>query len=156
MVMIVNKYLSYLAFLLISLAAGGIGSLFTMAGLPAYEQLNRPPLKPPSILFPIVWTILFLLMGVGAARVWKRPGRDRAILVYGVQLFFNVLWSAWFFLLQWRLFAFFWLLALILLVALMIRSFIRIDVLAGAIQIPYLLWCAFAAYLNFGFWFLNR
>ena len=153
-----KTYLPELVFILITLAAGGLSAIAVMKGMPFYEQLAKPPLTPPSAVFPIVWSILYLLMGIGAARVWKAhaPRRGTAIAVFGVQLVMNALWSVWFFALQALLFAFVWLIALILAIALMIRVFSGIDRPAAWMQVPYLLWCCFAAYLNFGIWILNR
>ena len=153
-----KKWLPYILFLLITLAVGGLSAIFVMKGMPAYEELAKPPLTPPSILFPIAWSILYVLMGLGAARVWIASPRDRrnAITIYGVQLIINFLWSLWFFTLQLRLFAFFWLLLMIAAIILMIRAFYKLDRPAAWLQIPYLLWSVFAAYLNFGVWLLNR
>jgi len=148
----------YLFFILLSLAVGGLSSFAVAKGMPAYQLLYKPPLTPPSIVFPIVWTLLYILMGVSAARVWLTgsEGRGHAIDVFALQLVLNFFWSIWFFGLQALLFSFMWLLALIIAILWMIRVFSQIDPLAGRLQIPYLLWCTFAAYLNFCFWFLNR
>lgn len=152
------KSLPYVVFILLTLAVGGLSSLAVAAGMPVYAQLVKPPLTPPSLLFPIAWTLLYILMAVGAAQVWNSASgrRQDALTLYFVQLALNALWSVWFFALQARLFAFFWLLALIAAIVRMIRSFSQINRIAGRLQIPYLLWCSFAAYLNFGVWLLNR
>jgi len=147
----------YIAFLLVTAAIGGLGALVVNAGMPAYQALEKPGFTPPDIVFPIAWSILYLLMAIGAARVWNTHSRqrDRAIKLFLLQLVMNFLWNVWFFTLHWFLFAFVWLLALIVLIVLMIRDFSRIDVPAGRIQIPYLLWCCFAAALNLGVALLN-
>ena len=153
-----RKYWIELAFILLTLAVGGLSALFVSRGMPPYEAAAKPPLTPPSLAFPIVWSLLYLLMGYGAARVWLsgRPGRTAAITAFGVQLALNFFWSLWFFGLQWRLFAFVWLLLLIAAILWMIRAFAPLDRTAARLQIPYLLWVCFAAYLNLGVWLLNR
>ena len=153
-----KKYMPYLVFILISLAAGGLSAIAVMRGLPAYERLAKPPLTPPSAAFPVVWGILYILMGAGAARGWRARGRGRgaALALYGLQLALNLLWSVWFFALGLRLFAFVWLLALAAAVALMIRAYYKINRPAAWLQVPYLAWSVFAAYLNLGVWLLNR
>ena len=143
--------------------AEGIGALsgwLTREGIRLYnETVNQPPLSPPPIVFPIVWSILFALMGIGAARVYLTPAsnaRSRGLLLWLVQLTFNFLWTIVFFNLQTYAFAFFWLIALWLLILWMTITFYRTDKPAALLQIPYLLWVAFAGYLNFGVWMLNR
>ena len=143
--------------------AEGVGALagwLTRDGLDIYKQtVTQPPLSPPSFIFPIVWAILYALMGIGAARVYLTPAsnaRSRGLLLWLVQLAFNFLWSIVFFNLQAYAFAFFWLIALWLLILWMTVSFYRVDKTAALLQIPYLLWVAFAGYLTFGVWVLNR
>lgn len=143
--------------------AEGVGALagwLTRDGVELYKQtVLQPPLSPPSAVFPIVWTILYALMGIGAARVYLTPAsnaRSRGLLLWLVQLFFNFLWSIVFFNLQAYAFAFFWLVALWLLILWMTVRFYQVDKVAALLQIPYLLWVAFAGYLNFGVWMLNR
>ena len=153
-----KKYRPFVLSILLALAVGGIGGLATQRGLPIYEQLTKPPLTPPALLFPVVWTLLYTFMGVGAALVWKTSGplRTRALTVYAVQLMFNCLWSVLFFGFQAYLPALFWLLVLWLLIVTMVVLFYRVNPIAGVLQIPYLLWVSFAAYLNAGIWWLNR
>lgn len=135
--------------------AGFISGPFTRA---QYTQLIQPPLAPPPLAFPIVWGILYLLMGVASWLVWRQhtPESRRALVLYAVQLVVNFLWPIAFFNLQWRLFAFFWLLLLIILVWFTKRAFERISPAAGWLMLPYLLWCCFAAYLNLGIYLLNN
>ena len=143
--------------------AEGVGALsgwLTREGVEVYQQtVTQPPLSPPAFVFPIVWTILYALMGIGAARIWMAPpssNRTRALLLFFVQLAFNFFWSIIFFNLQAFGFAFFWLLALWALIIGMIATFARVDKAAAWLQLPYLLWVTFAAYLNLGVWLLNR
>ena len=121
--------------------------------------IEQPPLSPPAIVFPIVWTILFALMGIGAARIYLAPAsgtRSRSLQLFLLQLAFNFFWSIIFFNLERFGFALLWLIALWVLILFMILSFRKVDRLGALLQIPYLLWVTFALYLNFGVWLLNR
>ena len=118
----------------------------------------QPPLSPPAWVFPIVWSILFALMGISAARIWLSPAsaqRSRGLNLYVAQLAVNFFWSLIFFNAQAYGFAFLWLVLLWALVLWMILTFRKADPLAAWLQLPYLLWLTFAAYLNLGVWFLN-
>jgi len=120
--------------------------------------MEKPPLLPPAILFPIVWVILFALMGIGAARIYLAPpseARSRGLLIFLAQLAVNFFWSIIFFNLQAYGFALLWLLFLWLLILWMILTFRKVDRIAALLQVPYLLWVTFAAYLNLGVWLLN-
>lgn len=145
-------------FILLSLAAGGLGAVAVNKGLPYYHTLEKPPLTPPSIVFPIVWTILYVLMGLAVAGVWKSHDRGRlpAIGIYVWQLVLNALWNVWFFGLRLYLFSFIWLIALLGSVFWMAAAFYHIRPWTGKLQIPYLIWVAFAGYLNLAIWLLNR
>lgn len=142
--------------ILIPLAVGSISSLFSQAAA-TYRELNQPPLAPPSIVFPVVWTILYILMGISSYMIYmsQDPGRIQALKIYALQLFFNFGWSILFFTFSKYLLAFFWLIAFIILIAAMIKQFYKISPAAAYLQIPYLLWCLFAAYLNLGFYLVN-
>lgn len=146
----------YVKSILIPLILGAIVSFITYQFID-YDSLEQPPLSPPSFLFPIVWTILYTLMGVSYG-ILKSNGlaTPEINLIYYLQLAVNLLWPIAFFVLEWRLFAFVWLLLLIVLVIIMIIKFYNQNKLAGLLQIPYLVWCIFAAYLNFGVYYLNR
>lgn len=148
---------TYLIFLLIPLAVGGLGALVTSAGMPAYEQLNKPFFTPPSLLFPIVWGILYILMGIGGARVWLKGAGQRTLpmVLFGLQLILNFLWTFWFFGARLYLLSFLWLLLLLVVLSWMIHAFSEVDKVAGRLQIPYLIWCCFAAVLNFAIFLLN-
>lgn len=142
----------------IPLAVGGLSALITMGSMDDFSALEQPPLSPPGWLFPVVWTILYTLMGIASYLVYTsgKPGRAKtALTVYGVQLVFNFLWSIVFFNLGWYLFAFFWIIGLWLLIILTTVLFYRINKTAGYLMIPYILWVTFAAYLNFGIYLLN-
>ena len=141
-------------------AVGALSGWLTRDGARLYgETIVKPPLSPPGIVFPIVWGLLFLLMGISAARIWLAPpsrARSRSLLLFAVQLAFNFFWSILFFNLQAFGRSFFWLMALWGLILWMILSFRRVDVPAAWLQVPYFLWVTFAAYLNLGVWMLNR
>ena len=145
--------------LFIPLAVGGISALLTMESMETFERINQPPFSPPGWLFPVVWTILYILMGVSAYLIAtgsadNKPKRN-AFIVYGIQLFFNFFWSIIFFNMENYLFAFIWLVALWVLIIANIFLFYRISKPAGLLLIPYLLWVTFAGYLNFAIYLLN-
>ena len=122
-----------------------------------YNMMNMPSFAPPGFLFPIVWTILYILMGISSYLVSESylPMVDNALKIYVLQLIVNLLWSFIFFSFDLYLFAFIWILLLIFLVVLMIIKFYQISKLSAFLQIPYLLWIVFAAVLNFSVFLLN-
>lgn len=140
----------------VPLALGAAVGMLTQSG-DAFERLTKPALSPPAILFPIVWSLLYTLMGVSYTRLELRGLTDDGTkLIYYTQLVFNLLWPIAFFALGWRLFALIWILLLDLLVLAMVVRFYRSEKLSGQLQIPYLVWVLFATYLNIGFYVLNR
>lgn len=151
---------TYAFWIVLAEIVGALSGWLTRKGVKIYNATARqPPLSPPSIVFPIVWGMLFILMGIGAARIYLSPAsnaRSRSLLLFFVQLAFNFFWSIIFFNLQTFGFASLWLIALWVLILLMILSFWEVDKPAAWLQIPYLLWVSFAAYLNLGVWLLNR
>ena len=153
------KFKTYVLGILLAEAVGALSGWLSRNGMKAYESaIIQPPLSPPSWLFPIVWTLLYALMGIGAARVYSAPispERSRGLNLFIIQLVVNFFWSLIFFNAQAFGFALLWLLLLWTLVLWMIVEFRQVDKLAGNIQIPYLLWLTFAAYLNLGVWYLN-
>lgn len=155
-----STWKTYAFWIALAEAIGAFSGWLTRKSVKIYNAaVKQPPLSPPSIVFPIVWGILFILMGIGAARIYLSPAskaRSRSLLLFLVQLAFNFFWSIIFFNLQAFGFAFLWLIALWILILLMILSFREVDQPAAWLQIPYLLWVSFAAYLNFGVWLLNR
>ena len=154
-----QNWKSYLFWILLSEAVGALSGWLTREGTAIYAQtIVKPPLSPPGWVFPVVWTILYALMGIGAARIYQAPPSNKRSLglnLFVVQLVVNFFWSPVFFNLQASGFAFFWLLLLWGLVLWMILVFRKVDPTAAKLQIPYLLWLTFAAYLNFGVWYLN-
>ena len=143
----------------IPLASGGISALITMGSMDSFGELNKPPLSPPGWLFPVVWSILFILMGIASYLVVtaeENALKLPALVLYGVQLIFNFFWSIIFFNFEAYLFAFVWLLILWVLILATAVLFYKISKPAGLLLIPYLLWVTFAGYLNFGIYLLNR
>ena len=142
------------------LLVGAIAGLLTRNAMQDFDVLIKPPLSPPGWLFPIIWTILYTLMGISAYLIKTADAdaeaKSDALMIYNYQLIVNFLWSIFFFNFEWRLFSFFWILLLWVLIILMIRQFDKISKTAAYINLPYLLWVTFAAYLNFGIWWLNR
>lgn len=155
-----QNWKTYGVWILIAEAVGLLSAWFSRSGMEAYsETVVQPPLAPPMWLFPVAWTILYALMGVGAARVWLAPEsaqRRRGLNLFVAQLVVNFFWSLIFFNLQSFGFAFVWLLLLLALVLWMTVVFSQTDRLAAWLQAPYLLWLAFAGYLSFAVWMLNR
>ena len=150
-----NKVLIYIKSILIPVIVGAIVGIIT-SGFMDYEMLEKPFLAPPGIVFPIVWTILYILMGVSYGILKSNDLVNKEInSVYYIQLAVNSLWSIIFFVLKWRLFAFIWIILLAILIISMIRKFYEQNKIAGLLQIPYLLWVIFASYLNLAFYILN-
>ena len=151
-----NKFKTYFKAILIPVLVGGIVG-FLISGSIDYNSLEKPFLSPPSITFPIVWTILYILMGISYAILESNSLVNSKInSIYYLQLFFNALWPSAFFLLKWRLFAFIWIIILAVLIIIMIARFYEKQKTAAWLQVPYLLWTLFATYLNFGVYLLNR
>ena len=149
----------YAIWIIVAEAVGALSGYLSRGGMEYYSSaVEQPALSPPAILFPIVWGILYCLMGIGAARIYitmLSPERNKGLNLYVAQLIVNFFWSLIFFNAQAYGFAFFWLLLLFLLVLWMTVTFYKTDPLAAYLQILYLLWLAFAAYLNAGVWYLN-
>ena len=154
------KWKPLLLALALPLAVGGFSAFLTRDGMRAFASLRQPPLSPPAWLFPVVWTLLYLSMGLAAYLVWvsgvSDRRRDRALTVYGLSLAANFLWPILFFTVQAWLAAFLLLLLLWALVGIAALLFGAITPRAGKLLLPYLAWLTFAAYLNLGVWLLNR
>lgn len=151
-----SQFRDLLPFLLFPLAVGAVSALLTASSMEAFADLCLPPLSPPGWVFPVVWTFLYLLMGFAAFLV-VNSGKcgNNALFFYLLQLFFNFMWSIWFFNCEWYLFSFFWLVALWLLIFATIRSFGIVSPAAANLMLPYLAWVTFAGYLNLWIYFLN-
>ena len=153
------KKRGFLVFPILALAVGGLAGYLSRTGLETvYPQLEKSPLTPPGAVFPIVWVVLYILMGVGRALVVYRggPGVKQAALLWGLQLALNFSWSLLFFAGGYYLAALFCLVVLWLAILAMTAAFAVVSRPAAWLQIPYLLWVAFAGYLNGAVWLLNR
>ncbi len=145
----------------IPLLVGGLSALLTRGNMQIYSEVQTPPLSPPAILFPIVWTLLYILMGVSSAIIWAKCKKDidaaqSGLAAYAVSLAFNFTWSILFFNFRLFGFSFVWLIALWSLILVTILQYRKISPTAAYLQIPYAVWVAFAGYLNAGIWWLNR
>ena len=145
-------------FLAIPLVVGLISGLISMSGMREFNTLTKPVLAPPGFLFPIVWTVLYTLMGYSSYLIYESNDyhSECCLKIYLLNLFVNFLWSPIFFGLNLRLFALIWIILLVLVVAYMILCFYKVNKKAAYLQIPYLVWCLFATYLNLMFYLLNR
>lgn len=153
------RWKTLISAVIIPLLTGTISALISKDGMKNFENINQPPYSPPQWLFPVAWTILYVLMGIASYIVFTSncdiEHKRNALIFYGIQLFFNFLWSPVFFGAKLYLFAFIWLLVMWVLIILTMQKFFKIDKTAGLLMLPYLLWVTFAAYLNFGVFMLN-
>lgn len=156
-----RKYaLPYIVGILIPLGVGALSAFLTRDPMKIYDVIEMPPLSPPGIAFPIVWTVLYVLMGISSVTVCLARTTDPAaarlgIFRYCASLVFNFFWSIIFFNLHSPIFAFAVILVLFYLIVMCVISYWRVSVFAAVLQIPYILWTAFAAYLNAAAYFLN-
>ena len=152
------NYKMLILFIGFALTAGFLGSLLG-GNMASFKNLKKPFFTPPSIAFPIIWTMLYILMGISSYLICcnktDKKFKKRACFFYLIQLLVNTLWSLFFFRFGWFLFAFFWLLLLIALVIVMIIKFYKLKPLAAYLQIPYLLWLVIASILNISIVILN-
>lgn len=149
-----KKYKKLILYILIPLVVGFVGNLLG-GSTDIYEKINTPSFAPPGFLFPIVWTILYTLMGISSYMISKEKNNKTALTVYFVQLGVNALWSLFFFRLNWFLFSALWLVLLLCLIVYMIYEFAKLNKTAAYLQIPYALWVTFALVLNSAIYILN-
>lgn len=151
-----KKILTYAVSLLIPLGLGALTG-YLISGSMDYAMLNKPPLAPPPFLFPVAWSLLYLLMGISYGILRTRGLADTAVnTAYFGQLAVNLLWPVFFFVLKWRLFAFIWIAVLVILVIVMAIRFYQRQQIAGLLQLPYIAWTLFASYLNLSMYLLNK
>lgn len=151
-----KKYKNYIKSVLITLILGAIVGFITMKFMD-YNGLKKPAFAPPEKLFPIMWTILYILMGVSYGRLQDKGLVDKNIkTIYYSQLFVNLLWPIIFFVLKARLVAFIWIVVLAILVLAMVIKFYKKNRITGLLQVPYFIWVVFATYLNFAIYNLNK
>ena len=154
-----EKLTTLLIFIIGTELVGALSALFSGKNFSAfYQSLNQPPLAPPGWLFPVMWAILYVLMGISAYQIYESEHslRRNALLLYGIQLAVNFSWSIVFFRFKSLLGALLVIILLLILVALMMLLFGRIRKSAAWLNLPYLLWTAFATYLTIGIFLLNR
>ncbi|MBR5516065.1 MAG: tryptophan-rich sensory protein [Clostridia bacterium] len=156
-----HKISVYIIACAIPLAIGITSALLTRNNMQIYSELVTPPLSPPSFLFPLVWTVLYILMGISSARVYLNRNKSQknasdGLSFYVLSLAFNFAWSLIFFNMRRFLFAFVWLLILLYLIIRTVICYKKVDKIAAKLQIPYIIWVCFAGYLNFGIWVLNK
>jgi tryptophan-rich sensory protein len=155
-----KKLKPYIISILIALGVEGLSALFTKNNMNMYNTINKPPLSPPMFLFPIVWSVLFILMGISSALIYtkRKENKDEAscaLRLYAVQLAVNFFWSIIFFNMRAYLFAFIWLLLLLGLIIMTILQFRKLSSAAAYLLLPYLIWVMFAGYLIFMVYILN-
>lgn len=139
------------------LIIGALSALLTRGSMQTFEMINKPPLSPPGWIFPIVWTILYVLMGISSYLVViSDQPNDKALSVYFLQLAFNFFWSILFFNLHWYLISFIWLVVLWFLILITIVMFYKISKPAAYLLIPYFLWVTFAGYLNLAIYTIQK
>lgn len=153
-----KKLFTLMIFIFIPLAVGGLSAFLTKDAMSSYGQIIKPDFAPPSFIFPIIWTILYILMGISSYIIWSSDNemKQTALDWYAIQLLFNFIWSIIFFNFQNYLLSFIWLIVLIICICIMIIKFYKISPISAYLQIPYLLWCLIAAYLNLSIYFLNK
>ena len=152
---------AYVISIAIALGVGALAAFLTRGSMDIYSEINMPPLAPPGFLFPIVWTVLYTLMGISAAIIYTsekgtQKERSNALKIYAESLAVNFLWSIVFFNFRAFLTAFAVIVLLLYLILRTVSAYRRIEPVAAYLQIPYVLWVAFASYLNFAVWVLNR
>lgn len=140
------------------IAIGILSAVLTKDMMKEYGAMTKPALSPPASVFPIVWTILYLLMGIASVIVYNSEGSENrtvGLYLHFMQLIFNFFWSIIFFNLKMYMFAFVWLVLLFMIVISMIANYRKVNLIAGLLNIPYLTWLIFAGYLNFMVYFIN-
>lgn len=148
-----NKIKNFFRLFLPIIIGGIVG--FLIKDYIDYEYINKPPLAPPKIFFPIAWSIIYLLMGISYYLFRKDHEDTLTTIVYYIQLFINALWSIVFFIFKWRFFSILWIILLDIFVILLIYLFYKKKPISAYLNIPYLLWSLFATYLTIGIYILN-
>ncbi len=154
------KWKTFVICLIIPLAVGGLSAIITKDSMQVFSSLNKPPLAPPGWLFPVAWTILYILMGIASYLVINSNADSneitKALKLYFLQLAVNFFWPIFFFKFNLYLFSFLWLVLLWVLIICTMVSFYKISKPAGYLLIPYLIWVTFAGYLNLSIYILNK
>ncbi|GFP75113.1 TspO/MBR family protein [Clostridium fungisolvens] len=146
--------------ILISLGGGVMIGFFTNDADKQYVNLNKPIFSPPSWVFPLVWAVLYILIGIAAYRIYelRKQGKNtkNALVYYYIQLILNFLWPIIFFKLKLYGVAFIELVVLIIFIFITIIKFFKVDKVAGFLMLPYILWCLYASILNLFVWIMNE
>lgn len=154
-----RKSKTLIFFIALPLVVGGLASLISRQSMSMFSQLNKPPLSPPGWLFPVVWTVLYVLMGIASYLVFTSGAPQSTVTLslrfYFIQLIFNFFWSIFFFNFEWYFFSFFWLLVLWLLIIITTVFFYKTSPKSAYLMLPYILWVTFAGYLNLGIALIN-
>ncbi len=148
-----NKWKAFVGSAGYTVAVVALGIYLSAGSMQQYEGLYKPPLAPPGWLFPVVWTILYILMAIASWKVALSldPDRGKALLLYRIQLVVNILWPVFFFRLERYWLAFLWLALLWILVKKTIEAFSEVNMKAGQLMIPYIYWITYAVYLNLAY-----
>jgi len=149
-----KEKLTYAFYLLLPIIGGSLVGLLINNSID-YNSLVKPPFSPPSITFPIAWTIIYILLGIAFFLYKKEGSNEKTDVIYYTQLIFNFLWSIIFFLLKWRLLSVIWIIILDILVILLMIHFYKVKKASFYLLIPYIVWLIFATYLNIGIYILN-
>lgn len=155
-----SKYKTYIISIAIALGVGAFSAILTMGNMDIFDEIKKPPLTPPGFLFPIVWTALYILMGISAARIYELKATNKnkvtdALSYYASSLAVNFSWSIIFFNFRLFLLAFIWIILLLFLIIKTVLEYRKLDTIAAYLQIPYIMWVSFATYLTFGIYLLN-
>ncbi len=160
MIISLRKVVGIIISILIPLGIGFISGYITKDAMATYENLIKPSFAPPGYIFPIVWTVLYILMGIASYRIYKlgieKKEVKNALFFYGVQLMLNFLWPILYFGLGLRFVAFIEIIVLFIFIVITTKKFFKLDKIAGYFMVPYLLWVAFASVLNYFTWRLNK
>ena len=144
----------------VPLATGAVSGFFTRNGMKVFARLDKPPLSPPGWLFPVVWSILYVMMGIASYLIYQMDAKDedvkKSMKLYLIQLGVNFFWPILFFRFEWYLAAFLWLVLLWILIFRTMHQYKKLSKTACYLMLPYLLWVTFAGYLNLGIYFLNK
>ncbi len=151
-----KKFFKSIFYLFLPIVLGSIVGII-ISGSIDYNSLNKPPFSPPSLAFPIAWSIIYILMGISYFLYQKNVDSNKTVtsIVYYLQLFVNLAWPIIFFILKFRLFAAIWIIFLALLVGLLIYLMYQEQKTSAFLLIPYIVWVVYATYLNIGIYILN-
>lgn len=149
-----NNFIKNMFFLFFPIFLGSIVGLIISSSID-YDLLIKPLLSPPGYIFPIVWSIIYILLGLSYYLFKTKEDNEEISKTYYLGLFVNLLWSIFFFVLKWRFFTIIWTILLLILVIKLFILYLKNNELSAYLNIPYLLWLVFATYLTIGVYILN-